>query len=42
VQKNKFNFAGIKTIVYSSQSRYWQGFADNQPKINTGKGFSEI
>jgi hypothetical protein len=39
VQKIYFNFAVAKTIVYSFQSRYWQGFGNDAVKLNTGNAF---
>lgn len=44
VQKINFYFTGAKTIVYSCQTRYWQGFGNMTVKCIPSKGFipSEI
>ena len=42
VQKIYFNFEVPKTIVYSFQTRFWQGFEQIALKPATSKGFRRI
>jgi len=42
VQKIYFYFTDEKTVVYSSQTLYWQGFPKKAVKRMPGNGFRKI